>query len=156
MCRYKGRWIKSTPTTPMNLCCCSPDCTQTFATDPDAYAGFVRETFSSLVRSAPARAASMQSGRRSSKSSTVLPWSGLAIKVAVTLERARLDEHGALFLRRAKTGTPVYVSLPPRSFLLCGNYHPPIPSTFTGAASHTTQCPDISAACQNPLFLKNA
>jgi integrase len=43
----------------------------------------------------------------------LMRWSGLAIKDAVTLERARLDERGALFLRRAKTGTPVYVPLPP-------------------------------------------
>jgi integrase len=37
----------------------------------------------------------------------------LAIQDAVTLERSRLDPKGALFLRRAKTGTPVYVPLPP-------------------------------------------
>lgn len=43
----------------------------------------------------------------------LMRWSGLAIKDAVTLERARLDERDALFLRRAKTGTPVYVPLPP-------------------------------------------
>jgi integrase/recombinase XerD len=43
----------------------------------------------------------------------LMRWCGLAIKDAVTLERARLDERGALFLRRAKTGTPVYVPLPP-------------------------------------------
>ena len=43
----------------------------------------------------------------------LMRWSGLAIKDAGTLERARLDERGALFLRRAKTGTPVYVPLPP-------------------------------------------
>ena len=43
----------------------------------------------------------------------LMRWSGLAIKDAVTLERVRLDEDGALFLRRAKTGTPVYVPLPP-------------------------------------------
>jgi len=43
----------------------------------------------------------------------LMRWSGLAIKDAVTLERSRLDAQGALFLRRAKTGTPVYVPLPP-------------------------------------------
>ena len=43
----------------------------------------------------------------------LMRWSGLAIKDAVTLERVRLDERGALFLRRAKTGTPVYVPVPP-------------------------------------------
>jgi integrase len=42
----------------------------------------------------------------------LMRWSGLAIKDAVTLERARLDDGGAIFLRRAKTGTPVYVPLP--------------------------------------------
>jgi integrase len=40
-------------------------------------------------------------------------WSGLAIRDAVTLERRRLNEHGELFLYRAKTGSPVYVPLPP-------------------------------------------
>jgi integrase len=39
--------------------------------------------------------------------------SGLAIKDAVTLERKSLDERGALLLRRAKTGVPVFVPLPP-------------------------------------------
>jgi integrase len=43
----------------------------------------------------------------------LMRWSGLAIKDAVTLNRSRLDDDGALFLRRAKTGTPVYVPLPP-------------------------------------------
>jgi len=40
-------------------------------------------------------------------------WSGLAIRDAVSLERRRLNEHGELFLYRAKTGSPVYVPLPP-------------------------------------------
>jgi len=40
-------------------------------------------------------------------------WNGLAIRDAVTLERRRLNEHGELFLYRAKTGSPVYVPLPP-------------------------------------------
>jgi integrase/recombinase XerD len=35
----------------------------------------------------------------------LMRWSGLAID--------RLDEHGVLFLRRAKTGVPVFVPLPP-------------------------------------------
>ena len=43
----------------------------------------------------------------------LMRWSGLAIKDAVTLERSRLGAQGALFLRRAKTGIPVYVPLPP-------------------------------------------
>jgi len=41
-------------------------------------------------------------------------WSGLAIIDAVTLKRASLTENNALFLRRAKTGNPVYVPLPPK------------------------------------------
>lgn len=44
---------------------------------------------------------------------SLMRWSGLAIMDAVTLPRHRLDERGALFLRRAKTGTPVFVPLPP-------------------------------------------
>lgn len=43
----------------------------------------------------------------------LMRWSGLAIRDAVTLERCRLNEHGELFLYRAKTGSPVYVPLPP-------------------------------------------
>ncbi len=43
----------------------------------------------------------------------LMRWSGLAIRDAVTLERRRLNEHGELFLYRAKTGSPVYVPLPP-------------------------------------------
>jgi integrase len=43
----------------------------------------------------------------------LMRWSGLSIKDAVTLERRRMDDQGALFLRRAKTGVPVFVPLPP-------------------------------------------
>jgi integrase/recombinase XerD len=43
----------------------------------------------------------------------LMRWSGLAIRDAVTLERRRLNENGELFLCRAKTGSPVYVPLPP-------------------------------------------
>jgi integrase/recombinase XerD len=43
----------------------------------------------------------------------LMRWSGLAIRDAVTLEREKLNENGELLLRRAKTGVPVYVKLPP-------------------------------------------
>jgi integrase len=43
----------------------------------------------------------------------LMRWSGLAIKDAVGLRRECLDNRGALFLRRAKTGVPVFVPLPP-------------------------------------------
>jgi integrase/recombinase XerD len=43
----------------------------------------------------------------------LMRWSGLAIRDAVTLERERLNADDELFLRRAKTGVPVYVKLPP-------------------------------------------
>jgi len=43
----------------------------------------------------------------------LMRWSGLRIRDAVTLERHRL--HGdSLLLYQAKTGTPVYVPLPPQ------------------------------------------
>jgi integrase len=42
----------------------------------------------------------------------LLRWSGLRIRDAVTLERSRLIEN-KLLLYQAKTGTPVYVPLPP-------------------------------------------
>jgi integrase/recombinase XerD len=48
----------------------------------------------------------------------LMRWSGLAIKDAVMLERKALDADGALFLRRAKTGVPVFVPLPPAVFSL--------------------------------------
>jgi integrase/recombinase XerD len=49
----------------------------------------------------------------------LMRWFGLAIKDAVTLERARMDAKGNLFLYRAQSGVPVYVPLPPslREFL---------------------------------------
>jgi integrase len=43
----------------------------------------------------------------------LMRWSGLAIKDAVGLRREGLDDSGAPFLRRAKTGVPVFVPLPP-------------------------------------------
>jgi integrase/recombinase XerD len=48
----------------------------------------------------------------------LMRWSGLAIKDAVMLERKALDADGALFLRRAKTGVPVFVPLLPAVFSL--------------------------------------
>jgi integrase len=43
----------------------------------------------------------------------LMRWSGLRIRDAVTLERNKL--HGdSLMLYQAKTGTPVYVPLPPQ------------------------------------------
>lgn len=46
----------------------------------------------------------------------LMRWSGLSIKDAVTLERNRIDAKGSLLLRRAKTGIPVYVPLPPEVY----------------------------------------
>jgi integrase/recombinase XerD len=43
----------------------------------------------------------------------LMRWSGLAISDAVGLERSRLTENDEIFLRRAKTGQPVYVPIPP-------------------------------------------
>jgi hypothetical protein len=42
----------------------------------------------------------------------LMGWSGLRIRDAVTLERTRLINDN-LLLYQAKTGTPVYVPLPP-------------------------------------------
>jgi integrase/recombinase XerD len=44
----------------------------------------------------------------------LLRWSGLRIRDAVTLEKARLLDNDDLFLYQAKTGVPVYVPLPHR------------------------------------------
>ena len=71
----------------------------------------------------------------------LLRWSGLRIRDAVTLERARLQSNDDLLLYQAKTGVPVYVPLPhdvaeelrnvppgpkpnPRYFFWSGNGHP--------------------------------
>jgi integrase/recombinase XerD len=43
----------------------------------------------------------------------LMRWSGLAISDAVSLERTRLTDKNEIFLRRAKTGQPVYVPIPP-------------------------------------------
>jgi integrase/recombinase XerD len=43
----------------------------------------------------------------------LMRWSGLAIRDAVTLERSRLNEYDQIMLYRAKTGTPVFVTIPP-------------------------------------------
>jgi integrase/recombinase XerD len=43
----------------------------------------------------------------------LMRWSGLAIRDAVTLERSRLNEYNQILLYRAKTGVPVFVTLPP-------------------------------------------
>lgn len=58
----------------------------------------------------------------------LMRWSGLSIKNAVLLERSALDDRGALFLRRAKTGVPVFVPLP----LVVLSLHaiPPLSSTY--------------------------
>ena len=42
----------------------------------------------------------------------LMRYSGLAIRDAVTLERSRVDDHGRIFLYRAKTGNAVYLPLP--------------------------------------------
>jgi integrase/recombinase XerD len=42
----------------------------------------------------------------------LMRWSGLAIRDAVTLERARLSSEDRIFLYRAKTGVPVHVVIP--------------------------------------------
>ena len=43
----------------------------------------------------------------------LMRWSGLSIRDAVTLERSRLNEYDQILLYRAKTGVPVFVTLPP-------------------------------------------
>ena len=63
----------------------------------------------------------------------LMRWSGLAIRDAVTLERRRLNEHGELFLYRAKTGSPVYVPLPPDVAEALRNI-PPGPSPIRGTS----------------------
>jgi len=56
-------------------------------------------------------------------------WSGLSIKDAVSFSNHGLDESGALFLRRAKTGVAVFVPLPPLVVTLLRSL-PPISSSY--------------------------
>ena len=51
--------------------------------------------------------------RRPAAMLLLLRWSGLGISDAAKLERSKLTESGKLFLYTQKTGSPVYVSLPP-------------------------------------------
>lgn len=65
--------------------------------------------------------------------------SGLAIKDAVGLTRDRLDEHGVLFLRRAKTGVPVFVPLPPAVTSLLWSLPAVSAEYFSGAVMATSR-----------------
>ena len=67
-------------------------------------------------------------GRRILALVLLMRWSGLAITDAVMLARDRLDASGALFLRRAKTGVPVFVPLPPAITSLLRSL--PSPTTY--------------------------
>jgi integrase/recombinase XerD len=69
-------------------------------------------------------------GRRMLALVLLMRWSGLAIKDAVALERDRLDDTGALYLRRAKTGAPVFVPLPPAVVFLLRAVPPLSPNYF--------------------------
>ena len=55
----------------------------------------------------------IQNGQRLLALILLMRWSGLAIRDAVTLERSRLSADDSIFLYRAKTGTPVHVTIPP-------------------------------------------
>jgi integrase/recombinase XerD len=60
----------------------------------------------------------------------LIRWSGLAIKDAVGLKCDRLDERGVVFLRRAKTGVPVFVPLPPAVTSVLSSLPPISPEYF--------------------------
>jgi len=72
----------------------------------------------------------IRNGDRLRALTLLMRWSGLAIRDAVTLERSRLSNNNQIFLYRAKTGTPVYVSLPPDVALVLLNFHPDNPRYF--------------------------
>jgi integrase len=55
----------------------------------------------------------IRNGTRLRALTLLMRWSGLSIRDAVTLERSRLSNKDQLSLYRAKTGVPVYVTLPP-------------------------------------------
>lgn len=59
----------------------------------------------------------------------------MAIGDAVSLERSRLTDNNEIFLRRAKTGQPVYVPIPPDVADALRNIPPgpaPNPDTSSG------------------------
>jgi integrase len=60
----------------------------------------------------------------------LMRWSGLCIKDAVSFSSDGLDQSGALFLRRAKTGVAVFVPLPPLVVTLLRSLPPISPSYF--------------------------
>lgn len=65
----------------------------------------------------------------------LMRWSGMAIGDAVSLERSRLTDNNEIFLRRAKTGQPVYVPIPPDVADALRNIPPgpaPNPDTSSG------------------------
>jgi len=70
---------------------------------------FTEDEFDSIVE----KCSTIKNGQRLRALVLLMRWSGLAIRDAVTLERSRLNADGQIFLYRAKTGTPVHVTLPP-------------------------------------------
>jgi integrase/recombinase XerD len=70
---------------------------------------FTRAEMGSLVSGTHA----IRNGDRLRALLLLMRWSGLAIRDAVTLERSRLSADDSIFLYRAKTGTPVQVTIPP-------------------------------------------
>jgi integrase/recombinase XerD len=72
----------------------------------------------------------------------LMRWSGLRIRDAVTLERHRLNGD-SLLLYQAKTGTPVYVPLPPHVVEALENIPPgpkPNPRYFFWSGNGDTKC----------------
>jgi integrase len=73
---------------------------------------FTREEYQKVLDALPKYGKTESQRTRLRALIQLMRWSGLAIRDAVTLERERLHDDDNLQLYRAKTGVPVFVSLP--------------------------------------------
>lgn len=110
-------WLRENPTATMGRVIAKHVPTDYFPADE--YAKIIAATYR-LDEYAERSWAPEKRGARIRALTELLRWSGLRIRDAVTLERSRLVGN-KLLLYQAKTGTPVYVPLPPHVVELLRN-----------------------------------
>lgn len=110
-------WLRENPTATMGRVIAKHVPTDYFPADE--YARIIEATYR-LDEYAERSWAPEKRGARIRALTELLRWSGLRIRDAVTLERSRLVGN-KLLLYQAKTGTPVYVPLPPHVVELLRN-----------------------------------
>src|SRR5262249_28476030 len=104
----RGGWLTTNPTQELGKI--AVDQTPTDYFTPDEFQNIIDATY--LYRENRWEQGD-RNGTRLRALTLLMRWSGLRIRDAVTLERSRMNEQNQLFLYRAKTGTPVYVTIPP-------------------------------------------